>query len=765
MSPRYRHVVYLALGPLRVRAAERYAAQLAADGASVDLVVADGPDAPRGTPAGGPDAPPSGPAGGDRAGVRVHRVDMTDSRRGLRAADRLLLARGGPLADADLLIAGDPFSLPAAWAALGRRPDLPIHAEPPGEPGRRAGAADLAVVTPWYPSPNNPFAGAFVQAALGAVAKNFDRVSILHSEDWAYPYNSPSAGLLGVVTKRLLPRFADGVVRDTPDGELTRVCVPITSLRDYAVWAQEHVRAIEAALPTGRIEAPVVHAHTGIYGGLVAARLARPDARVVVTEHATFLPAVLKQTSARKLYDEVLHRADAMLCVSRYLFDQIAEVFPHHVPKLRIVPNVIDFDDFAVRPEPPRDPLRLLYLGRLTEHKGVRVLVEGFARIAAQEPAATLTLVGSGPLEQQLRDRARELGVADRVRVRPPVPAEQVAAVMHEHDVLVHASRVETFGMTVVEAVATGLPVLVARSAGPQETMAGLEGKAGLLFDISDDPEVIADGYRRLRAGFADLDVLGARAVMRERYSREAVAAQLMEVYSSRPAPVDPPPTQAVADTRATAEAIATETVREAGVAARLVLVAVNPPNFNLTREFVQRMVDRGYGVDVITTDPATWTRAGLAGRVGRGGEVRLHDVNLAERRRPLQRAERLLVYRLPGKLVNLARKAAVRPHSPWPEVAVDAIQRQQSRASGKFHASVFFPAYRHVRPRVLWRVTRRDVLPKLDLTRTRAVVVSGLYGVNIGWRLARRHPGLTVTTSLTRVPDEPGSAVPAGGA
>jgi len=127
----------------------------------------------------------------------------------------------------------------------------------------------------------------------------------------------------------------------------------------------------------------------------------------VVTEHATFLDKVFAQPDARELYQKVLRRADAFLCVSQSLRKQIAKEFPAYAGKLQVVPNVIDFDLFT--PGPARSPelLRWLYLGRLVEHKGVNELLEAFGRVAAEEPAASLTMVGSGPLKEALLARAR----------------------------------------------------------------------------------------------------------------------------------------------------------------------------------------------------------------------------------------------------------------------------------------------------------------------------------------------------------------------
>lgn len=462
--------------------------------------------------------------------MTVHLALGTRRRRAVSAVPAVLTRSEAArvLRTASSVVAADPEALAAAYRAARRRPDLVVRVEDTPEPGRRPAPADLAVVTPWYPSPNDPFAGAFVRAATAAVRPALGRVSILHTESWFYGAGRLSGQLLGVAAERQARRSGNAVVTDTAEGELTRVAVPTPAGGDHLAYADEQTRALRAALPTGRIEAPVVHAHVGILGGVVAARLARPDARLVVTEHATFLGATLARPAARARYAQVVERADLILCVGTALRDLLAAEFPGYAAKLRVVPNAVDFGAFPLRPTPPAAPDRWLYVGRLMAHKGVLTAVEA---LAGAGPGVTLTLAGSGPLEAEVDARAAALGLADRVRRIPPVPPPEVAALMHGHDVLVHASHRETFGMTVVEAIATGTPVLVALSAGPAETLAGIAGRAGGTFAPTEDPEVLLAAYRQLRARFGELDVLGARSVLHDRYGREAVGRRLLEAY------------------------------------------------------------------------------------------------------------------------------------------------------------------------------------------------------------------------------------------
>jgi glycogen(starch) synthase len=240
---------------------------------------------------------------------------------------------------------------------------------------------------------------------------------------------------------------------------------------------------------------------------------------------------VLAQPEARDIYDQVLERCTLFFCVSEVLRQQLVEAFGHHRDKLVVLPNAVAFERMPPRREPVTELRRWLYVGRLLPHKGVARLLEAFARCAADDPGLHLTLLGGGREHDRLRARAVELGVSDRVSLPGPVPHEQVVEQMHAHDLLVHLSEYETFGMTVVEAVAAGMPVLVTRSGGPQETLAGLEGVAGALVDVGDDVEEVVTAYRELTS--AALDPVRAREELEHRYSQAAVGRRLLDHYTS----------------------------------------------------------------------------------------------------------------------------------------------------------------------------------------------------------------------------------------
>lgn len=398
----------------------------------------------------------------------------------------------------------------------------------------------LTVTTPWYPGANNPFAGVFVQHAIEAVQAvepGAVDVTVIHAEDWATPADPVASRVTRAAMRALTrPGSRNGTPVQVREGRLLRVRVPSVPGRGFARHAQFHVDAVRRLLPGGRIEADVVHAHEGLFGGLVATRLTPPGVPVVITEHDTRLRRLVSAPDARALYGEVIERSAAFCAVSEMLARQVSGYVPGLAHRVSVLPNAVAFDQMPMREAPVAALRRWLYVGRLAVHKGTRRLVNSFVECARTDPGLTLTIIGSGVLRPELEDRVARAGLADRVAFLGPVPHAGVREAMATHDLLVHLSERETFGMTVMEAVATGLPVIATRSGGPQETLAGLEDRAGRLVPVGTDPDgtdttEVVDAYRSMVAGLAELDLPGARAVLEQRYGRPAVGRRLLDLY------------------------------------------------------------------------------------------------------------------------------------------------------------------------------------------------------------------------------------------
>ncbi len=386
---------------------------------------------------------------------------------------------------------------------------------------REHGDRDVAVVTPWYPTRQVPFGGAFVRAMVEATAPFRDRATVYHVDGWGARVPVAQDEEILRAFPGLLARTT-GTATTVAGADLRYVAVPARVGISFAQLAQRHSDALRAALGGGKIDAAVVHGHVGLRGGWTALENARAGARVFVTEHSTFLPSVLAEADSRAMYDEVIARVDGFFVVGEALRSVLVEAFPHHAGRIGLIANPVAFG--TPRDHPVTGLRRWLYVGTLGERKGVTLLLEAFARCFAEDPSLSLTFVGDGKLRASLTARAAELGVDGAVAFAGSVRPDRALESMRQHDLLIHPSRLETFGVTVVEAIAAGTPVLVTRCGGPEETLAGIEDAAGGMMDVTDDPDTIVDAYRRLRDRFPDgVDLAYARSVLDDRYGYDAV--------------------------------------------------------------------------------------------------------------------------------------------------------------------------------------------------------------------------------------------------
>lgn len=153
-------------------------------------------------------------------------------------------------------------------------------------------------------------------------------------------------------------------------------------------------------------------------------------------------------------------------------------------------PNCIDIDDLQQQQYDretarrklgiPADCFMIATAGRLHYEKDQETLIRAFAKSCGQMKGAKLYIFGSGPLEHNLKEMIIELNMADRIKLTKFVP--RLSRLFAAFDLFVLPSRIEPFGLVLLEAMAAGIPVISSKSGGGIEVV----GNEDLLFEIGD---------------------------------------------------------------------------------------------------------------------------------------------------------------------------------------------------------------------------------------------------------------------------------------
>lgn len=295
----------------------------------------------------------------------------------------------------------------------------------------------------------------------------------------------------------------------------------------------------------------VVHAQSPFTSGLMARRLARrAGAPLVFTHHTRFgdYRHYLGPVSApgAALLDAYLQRfwrgCAAIVAPGSELATEISDrLGRRRRPLVRTIPTGIEVAGLAalpaIDPRPaagwPGDALVVTTLGRLAHEKSVDVVLEGFAQVAADEPGVRLQIVGGGPSEAALRARAARPDLAGRVHFTGQQPHAAALSMAKGADLMASASRTETQGLVLAEALALGLPVVAIDAPGVTDSVR--DGVDGLVVGgnpAGEEAGSLAGALRSLVRDPARRAALAAEALAgSERFDAAARIGTMVALY------------------------------------------------------------------------------------------------------------------------------------------------------------------------------------------------------------------------------------------
>ena len=243
--------------------------------------------------------------------------------------------------------------------------------------------------------------------------------------------------------------------------------------------------------------------------------------------------ADIQETDQTLLADKI-RSAGRVVCVSDYGRSQLmAIVEPEQWAKISVVHCGVDTASFPARRVQSRDgrPLRILNVGRLVSVKGQAVLLEAIALVRQRGLDVAVTIVGDGPLHDSLRDAARDLGVEDSVEFTGSVGQDDIAAHYRNADLFCLPSLREGVPVVLMEAMASGVPVIASRIMGIPELVE--HDVTGLLVPPG-RADALAEAIARLAGDpeFCDRLVSAARGRIAAEYEVHGCARQLASVLA-----------------------------------------------------------------------------------------------------------------------------------------------------------------------------------------------------------------------------------------
>ena len=226
-------------------------------------------------------------------------------------------------------------------------------------------------------------------------------------------------------------------------------------------------------------------------------------------------------------WKKIFKKADHIQAISNFLAD-FARRHGACCP-IDVIPNGVDLEKYQSESSAKnKETTIFITTSRLVHKNGVDVLIRSLPLLRAT--SYKLLILGSGPEEQNLKNLASELGVADKVDFLGHVEPDEVPSYLLQSTIFARASRSEGLGNSFLEAMAAGLPVIGTNVGGIPDFLR--DGETGLFVKV-DDPKDLAEKLDRLSRdrNLREKLIANGKRLVSEKYTWDIIAAKMRNIF------------------------------------------------------------------------------------------------------------------------------------------------------------------------------------------------------------------------------------------
>lgn len=372
-----------------------------------------------------------------------------------------------------------------------------------------------------YPTQYLPLSGVFYQEQARALYKAGVQVGVVYPE----LRNLRTFSLKGVLENRFQMTLWNE--DNIPVIRFHGWNVPSAYLRSKLFVRLAMRLALDYLKRFGRPD--IIHAHGVLWAGVAAREVGRQlGIPYIVTEHSSLFTRGLIKAWQEPLIRAAFRDAKDVWAVSDALADRLSPYINNK--EVKVIPNMVDVDYFILPPNPRvLKPFRFLTIAFLYPHKGIDILLHAFSQSFSNDDDVILEIGGDGPQRSKLEKLTNHLGIKHKVKFLGALSRDAVRQALWRANAFVLPSYTETFGVVLIEAMATGLPVVATRCGGPEEIVTP---KVGFLVDPG-DVKALAQALKTVESNYSEFMAKAQeiRKIAVSRYSCKAIVNQILSCY------------------------------------------------------------------------------------------------------------------------------------------------------------------------------------------------------------------------------------------
>jgi L-malate glycosyltransferase len=374
---------------------------------------------------------------------------------------------------------------------------------------------NILIIPSWYSTKDNPTNGSFFREQAHALKESGNNVIVAFVE----------VRLFSKINKKQRVEVIDD--NGVKTYRIIQGKFPKTGNVGTAIAFRQGLKKIyREIIKSEKID--TVHLHSCIWGGIGGAYIAKKlKVPFVITEHSSYYGRFKVNFIESQLIKYTLKNSDKVISVSSYLKGIVSKYYKDDIT---IIPNMVDcseFLDYKLNNKNTCNKFTFLSLCYLKKNKGVDILIKAFSKYFNYENVE-LIVAGDGPERVNLEKLAVELGVSNKVKFKGALSRSEVKKEMSNCNVFALASRFETFGVVLIEALASGKPVISTRNGGANDIVNNLNG---ILVEI-DNINELGEKMYYMYENYNKYNSYKIREDCIYRYNKEVIIKELSNIYN-----------------------------------------------------------------------------------------------------------------------------------------------------------------------------------------------------------------------------------------
>lgn len=381
---------------------------------------------------------------------------------------------------------------------------------------------NILVIASWYKDFENPIAGSFIEEQARMLQRRGHTITVLH----AFINGTFKDTLSG--KKELCSEENDCGIRTIRLS--SNVYFPKIRALSYRRLCKKALQIVQDYISRyGNFD--IIHSHAMFMAGVVANYVSRKTGIPYFhTEHTSgfvFRPEQYNSADwrlARKVYKQ----SKQSFFVSEFAKQKIMAACILQTSNISVLHNVVNPLFFETGDCEKFRNFTFLTIGNFIPLKNFDKVIAAWAEYEVNHSDDKLIIVGDGPLKNDLEKAIEQYRLTGSVEIRPRQSRIETARLMRQTHVVVSASSIETFGMTMAESLASGIPVIATDSGGVRDIVAST---TGILVNKVSSTD-IANAMCAIRENYASFDSGALRKYAESKFSEDVIYNQLISHYS-----------------------------------------------------------------------------------------------------------------------------------------------------------------------------------------------------------------------------------------